>query len=131
GSICDWFGRVLEVVGEHADGGVAVEDLLHACPPVVDGRWTALTGLSARADAPLPVAVDDQFVSLSLQVTAPQGRNFGVRQARGNQSQDEGVPAPEEPMWPAAQKSFSSNSPPSSAMPLRRRPTATSSGRRS
>jgi len=27
-----------------------------------DGRWTALTGLSARAEAPLPAAVDDQFL---------------------------------------------------------------------
>ena len=40
----------------------------------------------------------------SAQVTAPQGRDFGVRQARGNQSQDQGVPAPEEPMWPAAHR---------------------------
>ena len=66
--------------------------------------WTApgvcSAGLKACAEAPLPGAVDDQLVTLSSQVTAPQGRDFGVRQARGDQGQDQGVTAPEEPVRP-------------------------------
>src|ERR1700730_3284828 len=56
GSIRARFRRVFEVVGEHADGGVAVEDLLQACPSVVDCPWSVLTVLKAGAEAPLPVA---------------------------------------------------------------------------
>ena len=53
-SICAGFGRVLEVVGEHAGVGEAVEDLLHACPPArARRRDRARHGFTGRTESPL------------------------------------------------------------------------------
>ena len=62
---------------------------------LVHGDGTALGGFTAGPDARCG-AVDDEFVPLPPHVAPPQGRDLGVRQARGNQRQDQRVAAPEE-----------------------------------
>src|SRR5438874_11208072 len=95
---------MFEVMSEHADTRIAVENLLNPGPALIHRPRVAPAGLGTAAESPPPIAGDHQLVPDPPDLTAPQRSDLGVGEPCGYQGQDQRVSASEHPMRPAADR---------------------------